>query len=82
MGDALRVSALLLLDFLVSAGEASSLAQHAGILNSLQQALGAEELKARAAAVIAHLCQHPGAVEFVRCACVERPFCSIDDGAS
>lgn len=64
-GDALRVSALLLLDFLVSAGEASSLAQHAGILNSLQQALCAEELKARAAAVIAHLCQHPGAVEFV-----------------
>lgn len=63
--DALRVSALTLLDPLVTAGEAAPLALHAGLVNCLQQALASEELQGRAAAVVLRLCCHAQAREYV-----------------
>ena len=63
--DALRVSALGLLDALVVAGEAGPLATHSGLVTCLQSALTSEELQGRASAVIVRLASHPQAREYV-----------------
>ena len=63
--NALRSSVLGLLDTIAAVGEATSLAQHAGVMSCLQQALASDELQSRASSVIARLCSHQLAPQYI-----------------